>query len=149
MPSRGRKRFVSEGDGGLIKDSSYWWSRNQKCCEVAQTVLFWIQLCNPLCQLCLNYQLFLIVTIKLETAVYYQATRQMINVKICYNMSWNVFHPLEQKNQNQIHPYNSRQSSQNSNLQFTSSSLQIIMQLNSKTQINQCCDPKPLKLDET
>jgi len=24
MPSRGRKRFVSEGDGGLIKDSSYW-----------------------------------------------------------------------------------------------------------------------------
>ncbi len=25
MPSRGRKRFVSEGDGGLIKDSSFWW----------------------------------------------------------------------------------------------------------------------------
>jgi len=25
MPSRGRKRFVSEGDGGLIKDSSYFW----------------------------------------------------------------------------------------------------------------------------
>lgn len=24
MPSRGRKRFVSEGDGGLIKDSSFW-----------------------------------------------------------------------------------------------------------------------------
>jgi len=24
MPSRGRKRFVSEGDGGLIKDSNYW-----------------------------------------------------------------------------------------------------------------------------
>ena len=24
MPSRGRKRFVSEGDDGLIKDSSYW-----------------------------------------------------------------------------------------------------------------------------
>ena len=25
MPSRGRKRFVSEGDGGLIKDSSFFW----------------------------------------------------------------------------------------------------------------------------
>jgi programmed cell death protein 4 len=24
MPSRGRKRFVSEGDGGRIKDSSFW-----------------------------------------------------------------------------------------------------------------------------
>ena len=24
MPSRERKRFVSEGDDGLIKDSSYW-----------------------------------------------------------------------------------------------------------------------------
>jgi len=24
MPSRGRKRFVSEGDGGLVKDSSFW-----------------------------------------------------------------------------------------------------------------------------
>ena len=24
MPSRGRKRFVSEGDGGLIKESSFW-----------------------------------------------------------------------------------------------------------------------------
>lgn len=24
MPARGRKRFVSEGDGGLIKDSSFW-----------------------------------------------------------------------------------------------------------------------------
>ena len=24
MPSRGRKKFVSEGDDGLIKDSSYW-----------------------------------------------------------------------------------------------------------------------------
>jgi len=25
MPSRGRKRFVSEGDGGLIKDTSFFW----------------------------------------------------------------------------------------------------------------------------
>merc|ERR1719326_682848 len=25
MPSRGRKRFVSEGDGGLIKESSFFW----------------------------------------------------------------------------------------------------------------------------
>jgi programmed cell death protein 4 len=24
MPSRGRKRFVSEGDGGRIKDSTFW-----------------------------------------------------------------------------------------------------------------------------
>ena len=24
MPSCGRKRFVSEGDGGLVKDSTYW-----------------------------------------------------------------------------------------------------------------------------
>ena len=24
IPSHGRKRFVSEGDGGLIKDSSDW-----------------------------------------------------------------------------------------------------------------------------
>jgi len=24
MPSRGRKRFVSEGDGGLVKDSTFW-----------------------------------------------------------------------------------------------------------------------------
>lgn len=29
MPSRGRKRFVSEGDGGLIKDSSYWWFESE------------------------------------------------------------------------------------------------------------------------
>lgn len=30
MPCRGRKRFVSEGDGGLIKDSSYfWWKPNE------------------------------------------------------------------------------------------------------------------------
>ena len=29
IPSHGRKRFVSEGDGGLIKDSSYWWFENE------------------------------------------------------------------------------------------------------------------------
>jgi len=25
MPCRGRKRFVSEGDSGLIKETSWWW----------------------------------------------------------------------------------------------------------------------------
>ena len=56
-------------------------------------------------------------------------------------MSWKFVQPLERKESKSKASLNSRQSSQNSNLQFISSSLQIVMQLNSKTQINQCCDP--------
>ena len=39
MPSRGRKRFVSEGDGGLIKDSSFWWL--DSICGYQKFMLCW------------------------------------------------------------------------------------------------------------
>ena len=45
MPSRGRKRFVSEGDGGLIKESSFWWStKYYPAARRFKIVFYWIKM---------------------------------------------------------------------------------------------------------